>query len=89
MRKIFQLVFILCAAILFSQNKEQKIEYILKTSKTLEGFKSLLIEMRIDPLKNMTSKADSLKIIEIEKNLTDEEILKRLSKGFSETFNDA
>lgn len=84
---LLQVLLILISSFCLSQTNDQKIEYILKTNGTIEGYKTMWIEMRLSPLKYTEDGKDSLKIIEIEKKLTDQEITKRLVKGFSEVFN--
>lgn len=47
--KIFHFLLILIDAFCFSQNTKEKTEYILKPNGTIESYKSLLIDMRIQP----------------------------------------
>ncbi|MCD9854783.1 DUF2059 domain-containing protein [Epilithonimonas sp. JDS] len=84
--KIFPILLVLIYAFCFSQNTEQKTEYILKSNGTIEAYKLLLTEMGTNPLKYHQDKMDSLKLVKIENQLTDSEITKRLSKAFSEVF---
>ncbi len=46
--KIFHFLLILIDAFCFSQNTKEKTEYILKPNGTIESYKSLLIDMRIN-----------------------------------------
>lgn len=84
--KILPLLLVLICSLCFSQNIEQKTEYILKSNGTIEAYKLLLTEMRTNPLKYNQNEMDSLKLMKIQNDLTDGEITKRLSKAFSEVF---
>lgn len=88
MRTVLQITFFLISIAFFGQTKQQKIEFILKTNGSIEGYKSMFLDMTINPMKNSASKNDSLKLVAIERKLTDEEISRRLSKSFAEVFND-
>jgi len=82
------LIFALISINVFAQTKEQKITEILKTQGIIESYKSFLFDLTINPLKNNVDKSDSLKLIRIEKKLTDKEIENRLSKAYSSFFTD-
>lgn len=88
MRRIFPIIALLLSAFIFSQTKAEKINFILKTNGSIEGYKSFLIDFKINPLKYNAEKSGSLKLVSLENKLTDAEISKRLSKGFAEVFND-
>lgn len=88
MRTTLQITFFLISIVSFGQTKQQKIEYILRTNGSIDDYKSMFVDMTINPMKNSVNKSDSLKLIAIEKKLTDAEISKRLSKAFGEVFND-
>lgn len=88
MKTVLQITFFLISIACFGQTKQQKIEFILKTNGSIEGYKSMLVDMTINPMKNSASKTDSLKLVAIEKKLTDGEISRRLSKSFAEVFTD-
>ncbi len=87
MKRIFPIIALLLSASIFSQTKEEKINFILKTNESIEGYRSFLIDYKINPLKYNAEKSDSLKLVSLENKLTDAEISKRLSKGFAEVFN--
>ena len=53
-----QIFTLLISIFCYSQNNEQKIEYILKSNGTIEAYKSIF-EMRIEPLKYGANKTDS------------------------------
>ena len=86
MKLIFKILAILFSTLVFSQTKTEKINYIIKTTGILEGYKSLFIDTKINPLKYEVNKKDSLKLEKIISKVTDEEISKRLSKGYAEVF---
>lgn len=88
MRRIFPIIALLLSAFIFSQTKAEKINFILKTNGSIEGYKSFFIDFKINPLKYNAEKSDSLKLVSLENKLTDVEISKRLSKGFAAVFND-
>ena len=88
MKTTLQIIILLFSSLIFSQTKEEKIISILKTNGNIEGYKSFLIDMTINPLKYSAEKKDSLKLVEIEKKLTDQEISKRLAKAFSEVYSE-
>lgn len=86
MKLIFKILAILFSTLVFSQTNAEKINYILKTTGSIDGYKSLFIDFKINNLKNEVDKKDSLKLEKIISKLTDEEISKRLSKGYAEVF---
>lgn len=88
MKRIFPVIALLFSAFIFSQTKAEKINFILKTNGSIEGYRSFLIDFKINPLKYNAEKSDSLKLVSLENKLTDAEISKRLSKGFAEVFDD-
>ena len=88
MKTVLQITFLLISIVFFGQTKQQQIEFILKTNGSIEGYKSMFVDMTINPMKNSANKTDSLKLVAIERKLTDEEISRRLSKSFAEVFND-
>ena len=87
MKNLLFLLFTLISFNIFAQTKEQKIADILKTSGTIEGYKSFLFDITIAPFKSNVDKKDSLKLIAIENKLTDEEIEIRISKAYSKFFS--
>lgn len=88
MKTVLQITFLSISIVFFGQTKQQKIEFILKTNGSIEVYKSMFVDMTLNPLKNSASKTDSLKLVAIERKLTNEEISKRLSKYFVEVFNE-
>lgn len=88
MKTTLQIITILISSLVFSQTKEEKIIFILNTNGSIEGYKSFIIDMSINPLKYSSDKKDSLKLVEIERKLTDKEISKRLSKAFADVYNE-
>ena len=88
MKTTLQIIILLFSCLIFSQTKDEKIISILKTNGSIESYKSFLIDMTINPLKYSSEKKDSLKLVEIERKLTDQEISKRLSRAFSEVYSE-
>jgi hypothetical protein len=88
MKLIFQILAILFSTLIFSQTKAEKIDFILKTTGSIEAYKSLFINLKIDPLKNTVDKKESLKLEAIINTLTDDEISKRLSKAYDEVLTE-
>lgn len=88
MKTVLKITLFLISIVSFGQTKQQKIEFILTTNGSIDGYKSIFIDMTINPMKNSVNKLDSLKLVEIEKKLTNFEISKRLSKAFEEVFNE-
>ena len=88
MKKTVLTLVLLISIVGFGQTKAEKINYILQLTGSIEGFRSYLIDMTINPLKYNANKTDSLKLVSLENKLTEEEISKRLSKGFATYFSD-
>lgn len=72
----------------FSQDRQTKTVEIIKKLELVENLKFEVIEFRIRPLMYQFSDKDSIQIREIEKSLTEEEILRRISAVFDEKFTD-
>ena len=72
----------------FGQEKENKINAIIDSLEIAETQKTTLLEYNLEPLKYQAIEEDSIKLIEIENQLTDEEIRKRVIKAFNEIFTD-
>ena len=83
MKNILKIFFFFFSIFSFSQTQEQKIESILNVNKTIEGYKEYLIEVQIKPFRL----EDSVKVDQILKKMTDDEIKKRIIKSFSETYS--
>lgn len=88
MKKTLTILALLLFILNFSQTKAEKINFILKTNGSIEGYKSFLFDFKINPLKFSTDKTDSLKLVSLQNKLTDVEISKRLSKGFADVFTE-
>ena len=88
MKNLLPILALLLSTFIFSQTKAEKINFILKTNGSIEGYKSFILDFKINPLKYSAGKADSLKLVSMEQKLTDVEISKRLSRGFADVFND-
>ncbi len=72
----------------YGQERINKINTIIDSLRIVENQKFSLIEFGLEPLKYEATEKDSLKLLEIEKLLSDKEIRKRIIKGLSEVFTD-
>ena len=75
-------------SLVFSQDRQAKTVEIISKLELVENVKFEMIEFKIRPLLYQVSGNDSLEVREIEKQLTDEEILRRISVVFDERFTD-
>ena len=71
----------------YGQERENKINTLIDTLRIIETQKWKL-EIRLQPLKYEVTKEDSIKLIEIENLMTDQEIKKRIFLAFEELFTD-
>src|SRR5690554_1007024 len=69
----------------FSQSQSKKIDVIIKELYLIETSK-LILDEKIIPLKYQVIGNDSLKLSEIEKNLSYQDIYERVSKGVKTFF---
>lgn len=69
------------------QNRQDKTIAIINKLNLVENQKTNF-KFQLEPLKYQATGNDSIKLIEIEKQLTEEEIIKRISAAFDEIFND-
>ena len=88
-----RILLVLCLTLSFIQNnyaqdREQKTNVIIDSLQTVESMKSAYIEFGLKPLKFEATKEDSIKLIELENKLTDNEIRRRLIQGFNDAFTD-
>lgn len=75
-------------SLVFSQDRQAKTIEIISKLELVENVQYEMIEFKIRPLLYQVSGNDSLEVREIEKQLTDEEILRRISVVFDEKFTD-
>lgn len=75
-------------SLVFSQDRQAKAIEIISKLELVENVQYEMIEFKIRPLLYQVSGNDSLEVREIEKQLTDEEILRRISVVFDEKFTD-
>jgi len=73
----------------YGQERAEKISTIIDSLRIVETQKMTLKDFQIEPLKYEASGADSLKLIEIENLLTDQEIRKRITQAFDEMLADS
>lgn len=83
MKNYFKTLFLFISIFSFSQTQDQKIEYILNLSETIEQYKFYLKEYKIKDLKNQ----DSIRTENLIKKYNDDEIKRRIIKSFSETYS--
>jgi hypothetical protein len=69
------------------QSRQDKTEVIISKLNLIETQKTSF-KFQIEPLKYQAIGEDSIKILELEKQLSDEEIVKRISKTFKEVLSD-
>jgi len=88
--KIFLLLLLLGVQFGYGQERENKVNTIIDSLESVETEKSFLIELNIEPFKNDAkfSKEDRIKLVKIEKQLTDEEIKRRVILAYNEAFTD-
>ncbi len=81
--------FILTAILLTScgKTRQEKIDFIIEEQNYIEFFKTTF-KYRIDKIKSLAVGEDSLKIIEIEKQLTDDIINQRMTEVYNQFLND-
>lgn len=81
--------FILSAILLTScgKTRQEKIDFIIEEQNYIEFFKTTF-KYRIDKIKSLAVGEDSLKIIEIEKQLTDDIINQRMTEVYNQFLND-
>ena len=78
----------LCGQNNYAQDRELKTNVIIDSLRTVESLKTTYIEFRLKPLKYEAKKEDSIKLCEIETNLTDKEIRSRIVKAFDSAYSD-
>jgi len=82
------LLFLTVPISIYGQDRKDKTVAILNELEFVEQQKFEIIDFKIRPLKYQATEKDSLKLIEIEKQLTEEEFLKRISNAFNEIFTE-
>lgn len=81
------LILISTSLVAFGQSRQEKTETIIKKMKIIENQKKIY-KFRLEPLKYESVGNDSIRIIELESQLSDEEIVKRINAAFNEVFSD-
>ena len=69
------------------QNRQEKTVAIINKLNLIENQKTNY-KFQIEPLKYQASGNDSIRIVELEKQLSDDEIVKKISSAFDEVFSD-
>ncbi|MEQ9147319.1 MAG: hypothetical protein RLP13_03505 [Cytophagales bacterium] len=87
--RLLSMGFILISISLVScgQSRQDKTEIIIKKLNLIETQKTSF-KFQIEPLKYQAIGKDSVRILELEKLLSDEEIVKRISETFNEVLSD-
>ena len=87
--KLLSIGFILISMTLVScgQTRQEKTIAIIKKLNLIENQKQNY-EFQLEPLKYQATGNDSIRIKELEKQLTDDEIVKNISSAFNEVFSD-
>ncbi len=87
--RIFSLGLILTSLTLVScgQTRQEKTVAIINKLNLIENQKQNY-EFQLEPLKYQATGNDSIRIIELEKQLSDDEIVKKISSAFNEVFSD-
>lgn len=81
------LIFMTTSLVSSGQSRQEKAEAIIKKLNLIENQKTNY-KFQIEPLKYQTTGIDSIRIIELEKQLSDDEIVKRISSAFNEVFSE-
>jgi len=81
------LIFISITLISCGQSRQEKTETIIAKMNLIETQKTNF-KFQLEPIKYQATGKDSIKIIELEKKLSDENIVKRISKTFDEVLSD-
>ncbi len=82
------LVLISMTLVSCGQTRQEKTIAIFKKLNLIENQKQNY-EFQLEPLKYQATGNDSIRIIELEKQLSEDEIVKKISTAFYEVFNDA
>lgn len=81
------LIFITISPSCFGQSKEEKTKAIIEGLNIVESLKGNYQTM-IDYAKYQATGSDSIRLVELESRLTDEEILKRMAKALDQVFSE-
>jgi len=85
--KIFSLGLILFTMVSCGQTRQDKTKAIIVKFNLIENQKQNY-EFRIEPLKYQATGTDSIRIIELEKQLSDDEIVKKITSAFNKGFSE-
>lgn len=87
MKAVIQISILFLSVNLFSQSKEQKVDFLIKELGYFNSMKSAFFDYHLENLKNINDKNDS-RITSLVNKLSDKEILARLSKAYLKTFTE-
>ncbi len=85
---IIGLIFLSISLVSCGQTRQDKTETIIAKLNLIESQKTNY-KFQIEPLKYQATGKDSIRIFELEKQLSDEEITKRITKAFNEGLSNA
>ncbi|MBL4746155.1 MAG: hypothetical protein JKY08_07280 [Flavobacteriaceae bacterium] len=84
---IVGLILIFISSVSCSQSKQEKTEFIINKLNLIETQKTSF-KFQVDALKYRATRKDRIRIIDLEKLVSDDEIVKRIRETFSEVLSD-
>lgn len=81
------LILISITLVSYGQSRKEKTIAIINKLNLVENQKQIY-EFRLEPIKYQATGNDSIRIVELEKKLSDDEIVKMISSAFDEVFSD-
>ncbi len=81
------LILVITSLLSFGQSRQEKTEAIIKKLSIVKNQK-MNYKFQLESIKHQAIGNDSVKILNLEKKLTDDEILKRINSAFKEGFGD-
>jgi hypothetical protein len=84
---VIVLILITTSFFSFGQSRQEKTDTIFRKLKLIESQK-MNYKFQIEPLKYQVTGNDSIKIVELEKKITDDEVVRRLNIAFNEVLSD-
>ena len=87
MKSTLLISFVLFSTICFAQTIEQKVDYLVNSIGQVNAYQSIYKYNKIErAIRNVVSREDSLKLVEIKNSITYEDANKRISKSFTDFF---
>ena len=87
MKTTLQITILLFSLNLYSQSKDQKIEFIAKELGYFNSIKGAIVDYHIPNLQNFANKNDN-RINKLQEKMNDVEIMRRLNKAINKTFSE-